>query len=490
MKKGLLFITLLSALCPALRAGDTVRLSLQEAIRIGADKSVNAVIARNQYISAYWQYRTYKTELLPEVIFDSRIPYYSKSYSTYINENGEYSYVSNNYSRVDGGLSITQNIPWTGGTLSINSSLNRLQQYGDNASTSFMSAPASISLNQPIFGFNRVKWLQRIEPVKFKEAQLQLASDRETVSRMVIMYYFQLLMAEISLEIAEQNLENAKKLYEFSEAKRSIGKFSETELMQMRVSLLNAESTLTSAAVAREARMLELRSFLGYGQQAVIAPETPDLFAGEGVPLLDYDEVLRLARENSPFTQNIQRRMLEASRDVSQAKANRRNISLLASVGMSGTDYDLPQVYNIHNLRSDQQVSLGIRLPLLDWGKGKGRVKIAEANREVTQSVIEKEQRDFDQDIFLKVQDFNNQPLQLQRATEADRIAQKRYLASVEAFVVGKIDILTLNDSQTSKDDARREYISQMYMLWLYYYEIRGLTLHDFANGQSLRDDI
>ena len=489
MGKSKFFIALFSIIPVLLNAQDTIRISLHDAIRIGADRSVNAVIARNRHMAAYWQYRTYKTELLPEVIFDSRIPYYSKSYSTYINENGEYSYVSNNYSQVDGGLSITQNIPWTGGTLSINSSLNRLQQYGDNSTTSFMSVPASVSLNQPIFGFNRVKWLRRIEPVKFKEAELQLAADREDVAHMVITHYFYLLMAEISLEIAGQNLGNAKKLYEFSEAKHQIGKFSETELMQMRVSLLNAESAFTNASADKDARMLALRSFLGYGQQTVIAPEIPELFA-DGVPVLDYDEVLRLALENSPFTQSIRRRMLEASRDVSQAKADRRNVSLFASMGMSGKSHDLPQVYNIQNLRNDQQTVIGIRLPLLDWGKGKGRVRIAEANREVTQSVIEKEQRDFDQDIFLKVQDFNNQPLQLQRATEADSIARKRYRASVEAFVIGKIDILTLNDSQTSKDNARREYINHMYLLWSYYYRIRGLTLHDFISGHSLRDDI
>ena len=102
---------------------------------------------------------------------------------------------------------------------------------------------------------------------------------------------------------------------------------------------------------------------------------------------------------------------------------------------------------------------------------------------------IEKDKIDFNQNIFLLVENFNNQAKQLAIAGETDRIAQKRYETSVEAFVLGKIDVLNLNDAQTSKDDARRNYIQQMSLLWSYYYQIRSLTLYDFANNRDLFAD-
>lgn len=77
------------------------------------------------YFSHYWDYRTYKTELLPEVTFKGTAPYYSNSSSMYQKEDGSYDYVNNNYYKIDAGLSITQNIPWTGGTLSVESNLDR-----------------------------------------------------------------------------------------------------------------------------------------------------------------------------------------------------------------------------------------------------------------------------------------------------------------------------------------------------------------------------
>ena len=488
MLRFILIILLSAGGLSAVRGQDTVRLGLEEAVRLGHANSVDAVVVKNEYISAYWGYRTYKTELLPEVILNGTVPYYSKSYNRYQKEDGTYDYVSQNFNRIDGGLSITQNIPWTGGKLSLESSVERLHQYGDKSSTRYKSIPGAITLEQPVFGFNRVKWLQRIEPVKYKEAQQQLITDREEVTLMVIQYYFDLLIGQANLEIAEQNRANAERLYTIAEARRRIGQMSEVELMQMKNSLLQAQASLADVRMSLDSRMFQLRSYLGLGEDIVIEPVIPE-FLTDNIPVLNYAEVLELAHANNSFTQNIQRRMLEASRDVSQAKADRWNITLFASFGMSGQEDTFQQAFNNHNLRGDQTINVGIRIPILDWGKGKGKVRVAEANREVVASRIEKEKMDFNQDIFLRVQKFNNQPRQLMLAKEMDEIARARYNTTVEAFVQDKMDILNLNDSQSSKDTARRNYIQQMFLLWSYYYQIRALTLHDFILDRPLETE-
>jgi len=84
--------------------------------------------------TAYWEYRTYKAELLPEVNFRATLPSYNKSYTAYQNDAGEYSYLRGDYMRMSGELSIDQNIWLTGGTLSLNTSLDYLKQYGDKRS--------------------------------------------------------------------------------------------------------------------------------------------------------------------------------------------------------------------------------------------------------------------------------------------------------------------------------------------------------------------
>jgi outer membrane protein TolC len=471
-----------------LNAQDTIRISLNEAIETGILRSVDAVVARNEYISAYWGYKTYQTELLPEVILNTRLPYYSKSYNSIQNPDGSYSYVSNNYNQIDASLSVSQNIPLTGGILTIESSLERLRQNGQNASTHYKSLPARLTIEQPVFGFNRVKWLQRIEPVKYLEAQQKLLSDHEEIALTAIEYYFNLLLGRINLDMAQQNRSNAGRLYVISEARHRKGQLSKVDLLQMEASLFKAEASLTNARASFDSRMFQLRSFLGIGEAVVLEPVVPEFISGD-IPRLSYPAVLSMALEKNAFTQNIRKRILEASRDLSQARADRWNVKLFASFGMSGQEDRLQEVISHTNWRSDQLFSVGIRIPLLDWGKGKGKVRIAEANREIVQSKTEKEQMDFNQDIFLRVQYFNNQPEQLRLARQTDEIAQQRYNASVEAFVLGKIDILNLNDSQTAKDEARRDYINQMFLLWSYYYQIRSLTLYDFLQDKELSAD-
>ncbi|MFV0312918.1 MAG: TolC family protein [Dysgonomonas sp.] len=488
MKKTLSTIAISLWLSAGLTAQDTIAISLTDAINRSVSNSVDAVVARNQYKSSYWGYRTYKAELLPEVTLNSTLPYYSKSYNQFQNTDGTYTYVSNDYSRIDGGLSISQNIPLTGGILSVESSFERLQQYGEGGSTRYMGIPASVTLEQPIFGFNRVKWLQRIEPVKYKEAQQKLIGDMEEVSNTAIQYYFNLLLGQINMEIAQQNLKNSEKLYTIAEARRKIGQISENDLLQLKVSLLKAESYLTDAQASLNARMFQLRSFLNYGEDLILKPIIPESLASE-LPVLSYAQVIALARENNSFTRNIQKRMLEANRDVSQAKADRWNAKLFVSFGMSGQEDTFSRAFNSNNWRNNQIVNLGIKIPILDWGKGKGKVKIAEAERDVENSRIEKEQMDFNQNVFLRVQNFNSQSKQLELAKETDKIAQQRYNTSIEAFVLGKIDVLNLNDSQSSKDEARRNYIEQMYQLWSYYYQIRSLTLYDFISDREISVD-
>ncbi|SBV98642.1 TolC family protein [uncultured Dysgonomonas sp.] len=488
MKRTLSTIAISLWLSAGLTAQDTIAISLTDAINRSVSNSVDAVVARNQYKSSYWGYRTYKAELLPEVTLNSTLPYYSKSYNQFQNTDGTYTYVSNDYSRIDGGLAISQNIPLTGGILSVESSFERLQQYGEGGSTRYMGIPASITLEQPIFGFNRVKWLQRIEPVKYKEAQQKLIGDMEEVSNTAIQYYFNLLLGQINMEIAQQNLKNSEKLYTIAEAKRKIGQISENDLLQLKVSLLKAESYLTDAQASLNARMFQLRSFLNYGEDIILEPIIPESLANQ-LPVLSYAQVIALARENNSFTQNVQKRMLEANRDVSQAKADRWNAKLFVSFGMSGQEDTFSRAFNSNNWRSNQIVNVGIKIPILDWGKGKGKVKIAEAERDVENSRIEKEQMDFNQNVFLRVQNFNSQSKQLELAKETDKIAQQRYNTSIEAFVLGKIDVLNLNDSQSSKDEARRNYIEQMYQLWSYYYQIRSLTLYDFISDREISVD-
>ena len=404
------------------------------------EQSVDAAVALNQLKSAYWQFRTYKAERLPELVFNGTLPTFNNNYNAYQNPDGSYGYVRSNWLGLSGELSVTQNIPFTGGTVSLSTGLDLTRQLGSNGYNEFMAAPIALTFNQPLFSVNTFRWDKKIEPVRYAESRAAYDENMEAVKMNTISYFFNYILATENLKIAGQNLENADRLYEVAKARREIGQISETELMQLRLSALQAKANVTSCRSNLNSTMFTLRAFLGLSEQDTIVAVLPEAVP---LPALRYEDVLDKALANSSFAQNIQRRKLEADYNVAIAKGQRYQVDLNVTVGYSGVNRELAIAYN--ESRDQEVVSVGLSIPILDWGKRKGQVRMAESNRDVVHSQLQQEELNFNQDIFLLTEQFNNQAGQLDLARESDRVASARYQASVESFLIGRMSVLELN---------------------------------------------
>jgi len=464
---------------------DTLRLTLEDCIVMARRQSVDAAVALGELKSAYWEWRSYKADLLPEVSLSANVPTYNKRYSTYQREDGTHSYVRNDFMEVDGSLYVSQKIWPTGGTLSVESSLDWLRQMSGDTSggkNQFMSMPIALTLSQPLFGVNSVKWNRRIEPLRYREAKASFLAETEQVAMRAISLFFNLLLANENVHIAEQNLQNAEKLYEVAKAKREMGTISQNDVLQMRLNMLNAQSALTSTESSRKARMFELKAFLDVEEDIlpIVPEEIPEV-------TLVYQDVLNHALENNAFATTMRRRQLEADYSVAYAKGNQRSVTLYAQVGYTGTASRMNEAYR--DLLSKEVVQVGVSLPLLDWGKRRGRVKVAESNREIVRNQVRQQSQEFNQNLFVLTEQFNHQRQQLRIAEEADTIAQRRYHTNVETFKIGSISTLELSDAQTAKDEARQNRLAQLFNYWYYYYQLRSITLWDFERNQNINVD-
>ncbi len=109
---------------------DSTSISLTEVISRARLQSVEAAVAINKMRTAYWVYRTYKADLLPECALKGTLPSYQKQYNAYQQDNGNYTYVRSNSLGLNSALSMTQKIWFSGGTLSLKSSLDYIKQLG------------------------------------------------------------------------------------------------------------------------------------------------------------------------------------------------------------------------------------------------------------------------------------------------------------------------------------------------------------------------
>ena len=57
-------------------------ITLNEAITLARLQSVNAAVALNELKTAYWEYRNFQANLLPEVNLSATVPSYAKSYNS------------------------------------------------------------------------------------------------------------------------------------------------------------------------------------------------------------------------------------------------------------------------------------------------------------------------------------------------------------------------------------------------------------------------
>ena len=150
----IIFLALLSML--PLRGQQTLNLS--ETIHTARNQSVEALEARQAFISTYWAYRSYQASRLPSFYMYGNLMNFDRSLTLLQDpEDGTLNYVSSNNLQNGVGLQINQNITFTGGTLSVASDLSRIDQFGMNKSLTWYSRPVTVSYYQPLFTYNQFK---------------------------------------------------------------------------------------------------------------------------------------------------------------------------------------------------------------------------------------------------------------------------------------------------------------------------------------------
>ena len=485
MQRNILLILFIYGLTLAVFAQEhTMELTLNQTIERARLQSPDAQNARHSFRSAYWNYKYYCANYLPTLKLTSN-PYLDRAINKVTLGDGNVKFVEQNLLSTDLTLSLTQNIPWTGGTLFVETAAQRLDLFSNNT-YSWQTSPINIGYSQSLFGYNNLKWDRRIEPIRYSEAKKTFVETLELVAANATEKFFNLAKAQSNYEIANTNYANADTLYIYAQGRYNIGTISENEMLQLEINKLTEETNRMNAHIEMENCMQELRSYLGIQEdieiKADVSAYIPDIH-------IELSTALILANENSPEIQNMIRRKLESESAVSKARANAGlKADIYLRFGLTQTAEKLKDAY--HNPLDQQYVSLGITLPILDWGRGKGQVRVARSNRDLVYTQVEQDKTDFDLNVRKLVKQFNLQAQRVSIAARTDQTAQRRAEVARKLYLLGKSSILDLNASITEKDTARRNYISALYNYWSLYYTLRSLTLYDFEKDTPLTENL
>jgi len=460
-----------------------LELTLEKTIDIARKQSPDALVARHGFRSQYWNYCYYKANYLPSLSFTST-PDFNHSINAITLPDGTSQYVQQNQLMTDANLSLNQNIALTGGTLFLRTGIQRLDIL-NGKTYSYMTNPVLIGYQQSLLGYNSLKWNKKIEPVRFEEAKKTYVETMELVSANATLKFFNLAKAQTNLKIAMFNFAQADTLYNFAQGRYNIGTITENEMLQLEINRLSEESNKMNAQIDVDDCMQDLRAYLGINEAVDIAVDVEDTIPGF---LVDINQALQLAFANSPETEGMKRRKLESESAVAQAKASSGlKADIYARFGLSQTGAELNSAYK--NPLNQQYVQIGISFPILDWGRGKGQVRVAQSQRDMVFTREEQNRSNFEQNVQRIVKQFNLQAGKVDIAAKTDRTAEHRNEVARKLYILGKSTILDLNASISEKDSAKRNYINALYNYWSLYFTLRSLTLYDFEKKISLTED-
>ena len=109
---------------------------------------------------------------------------------------------------------MSQNITQTGGLLYATSRLQRFDDF-DRKNKLYNGTLFAIGLYQPLFRFNPLKWDKKIEPLKYNESQQEYLESLENIALQANQYFFDLLLAQVNLQIADTNLSNTENILRY-----------------------------------------------------------------------------------------------------------------------------------------------------------------------------------------------------------------------------------------------------------------------------------
>ena len=379
----------------------TLQLTLPEVIALAQSESPDVLLATTKLTNSYWRYQSFLANYKPRIELSAELPNINRAISSITLPDGQEAFVNRSFMNSNFEVSLQQPITSTGGVIFASTGLQRIDIFNPS-SKSYLSAPISLGFSQPLFAHNSLKWNKRIQPIAYSESTSQYAEEMEGIAFEAAALFFNVLIAQLNLQAAEKDKENADTLFSISQGRFEVGKIAETELLQIELRALNSNATVAQANLQLQTNMEALRNHLGIREAVFFQLEPP-----VSIPdfIIDSEIALKYARLNRSLSKSFERELTEAERDLDQAERDRFNIRLFGSFGLTQTGGSLGDSYT--NLLDQERFSLSINMPIADWGRTKAQKEIANSNLELIQMNVTQERVNFERAILIRVQQFD-----------------------------------------------------------------------------------
>lgn len=322
----------------------------------------------------------------------------------------------------------------------------------------------AIGISQPLDLFGQRRAAQKV--AKLSASQIDLEQQRYNAELELIVQYawsqvalFQLeksLVAE-QLQVSQENLDATMKRYQ-------AGNIAQVDVERVRIAHLENQRIYQQADLQLRVAQQQLASFWGSDlNQFVIAPSVNELWSRATAIKTDRPDIENL------FEKSLQRETQRQQANIDQLKAKSRPQPTM-TLGVNRT--------RSADQNTENQIRLGVEIPLNIFNSQKYGIQIAEAK----QTLIQQQQRFYRQqnqlDIDVRLAELRGLQTQFKQLNDqqvplAIQVQQK----TLQGFRLGKFAVTDVQQATTQLQDVRLRKVQLLKQAWQLNVEVQSARM-------------
>lgn len=470
MKKVLLLLLTCLTICVVYGQEYT----LEDVIVLGRERSLMSQKARQKWAIACWQKEISKAEFLPHIsLVMTPLQYNRDVLKRYISETDREEYRTQQSLYSQHGIRLSKKVGFTGGELYAISDLSLMRNLGTTTYTQYSSIPMKLGYSQSLIGFNSYKWDRKIASAEFKEKQREYEYAMREVDEQTVRLFFNVILAKVNKENAFNHAKRCDTLFVIGKELFQSGSLSKADLINMEIQQLDSSDELEERENSYQAAIKELSDFLHTPAinvySSFVLPSSDELY------LLEETNCLNSCRLRNPIYQQVNKGIIEASKNVEQNKRRRfveANIDI--SVGFNQYAERFRSTYK----RPMQQdaISVGVSIPLIDWGIKKKKQRIAETNLKMVENEGESQIEEIERQLRTAINSYNAQLKRIQIKNRRIELAEIVLNDALERFKIGNYELKQVMEAMNLYQTAESEYINSLRDCWLNFFHIKCIA--------------
>ncbi|MCU4157531.1 TolC family protein [Carboxylicivirga sp. A043] len=388
----------------------------------------------------------------------------------------------------NGTLSITQPVIWTDGTISLDNTFGYRDNYSTSSANSFegFSNNLRLSIDQPLFTYNRTKMTLKELEFDHENAKLSYALEALNVEQQITQYFYQIYQKQMELITSREEWENRKKSFDIISNKVEAGLTAKEEMLQAELDMMSSQSTVQNNEV-------ELENIKDNFKQMIGLPLSEELMVIAEVSVLPVDIDLSMAT-NFALTNRMEIRQRQIDIETGKFELIKTNATnefkgnFNVSVGLFGESEDVSGIYD--NPNDNEDVRFSLEIPLFDWGEKKARMRAAEASLKTSEYNLQDEQKSIRLNIRKIDRSIKNTLVQIDIARKNEENAQLTYEINLEKYRNGDLTSMDLNLFQNQLTQKKNALTNALINYKLELLNMKLQTLYDFELQRSIIDDV